>query len=46
MRSRPKFNSFVIRGFWAYLFLTQGKKTVIYRKDLEKGAKPSLVCAA
>jgi hypothetical protein len=30
------FNSFVVVGFRAYLFLTQGKKTVIDLRDLEK----------
>src|SRR5215469_706225 len=30
------FNSFVVKGSHAYLFLTQGKKTVIDRDDLEK----------
>jgi hypothetical protein len=35
---RPKglINSFVIKGNLAHLFLTQGKKTVIDRADLEK----------
>jgi hypothetical protein len=36
MYTPPKFNSFVIKGFYAYLFLTQGKKTVIGIGYLEK----------